>query len=147
MPKPGQGMDPMMAMMQGLGPDPMGGGMPQAQQGPPTGPGGMPVGGSMPSMDPNCPDGDCGDMGGSDLLKALSGSLGGGGMQGDPYGVSPMQPGQGFQGIGTGDPSMGLEQMLQLLALGGQGVGGGPGAGSSGLDTGPFGNIGQMVGY
>ena len=46
MPKPGQGMDPMMAMMNGLGPDPsMESGAPPSQ-GPPMGPDGFPVGGS-----------------------------------------------------------------------------------------------------
>lgn len=126
--QPGQGMDPMMAMMQGLGPEAMGQGPPMPQ-GPPTGPDGFPVGGSMP------PCGDDGEMcdpsmGGSDLLQALQGSMAGG-AGGDPYGVAPMQPGQGFQGMGTGDPSMGIEQLLQMLALGKQGVGGGP---DSGLD-------------
>jgi hypothetical protein len=101
----------------------------------------MPVGGSMPPIGP----GEDGGMDGSGLLQALHGALSGAG--GDPYGVAPPQPGIGFQGIGTGDPNMGLEQMLQLLALGQQGVGGGPGVGASGLDVGPFGNVGQMAGY
>jgi hypothetical protein len=48
---------------------------------------------------------------------------------------------------GTGDPNMVGDQMLQLLALGQFGAGGGPGAGSNGVDVGPFGNIGQMAGY
>ena len=137
LPKPGQGMDPMMAMMHGLGPDPMSGG-PLAPMGPPLGPGRLPVGGSLPTPD----DGGDQDMGGSDLLKALAGSLGGN----DPYSVPPMGPDKGFQGMGTGDPGMGIEQMLQMLALGQMGVGGGPGTGSSGIDPGSFDNMGMMIG-
>jgi hypothetical protein len=129
-------MDPMMAMMQGLGPDPtMGGGQPQ---GPPVGPDGFPVGGSMPPMG----DGDDPSMGGSDLLQALQGSMGGG----DPYGVGPMDPSQGFQGIGTGDPNMGIEQLLQMLALGQGGVGGAPGGGGGLVDPGMNPSMGGMVG-
>ncbi len=100
----------------------------------------MPFGGSLPGDNP---DGDP-DMGGSDLLKALSGSLAGPGM-GDPYGVAPMQPGLGFEGMGTGDPNMGIEQLLQALALGKMGVGGGPGG--SGMDPGSMMGVGQMAGY
>ena len=140
MPKPGQGMDPMMAMLQGLGPDPsMTAGAP-ADQGPPMGPDGFPVGGSLPPPI----DGDSQDMGGSDLLQALAGSAGGVG--GDPYGQPPGAPDQMFQGLGTGDPNMGIQQMLQMFALGQMGVGG-PGAGTSGVDVGPSGNMGQMVGF
>jgi hypothetical protein len=133
--KPGQGMDPMQAMLNGLGPDPsMTQGAPQ-DQGPPMGPDGFPVGGSMP---PPCDDGSCGDMGGSDLLKALAGNMGG-----DPYGQPPGAPDQMFQGIGTGDPNMGVNQLLSMLALGQMGVGG---PGSSGADPGG-GQIGSVLGF
>jgi len=111
-------MDPVMAMLQGLGPEVMG--TPPAQPGgAPLGPDGLPFGGSLPE--------EGFDGGGSDLLAALAGGLGGGGS--DPYAVAPGQSDQGFQGAGTGDPNMGLEQLLQLLALGQAGVGGGPQAG------------------
>lgn len=135
MPKPGQGMDPFAAMMGGLGMP-----APSAQHGPPLGPNGMPIGGQIIPHE----DGDDDDMGGSSLLKALAAGLGGGG---DPYGTPPMGPDTAFEGIGQGDPQMGAEQLLQLLALGQLGVGGGPpAAGSSGVDTGSFGNMGLMVG-
>ena len=138
MPKPGQGMDPMMAMMQGLGPDPfMSAGAPPSQ-GPPMGPDGFPVGGSMP------PPG--GDMGGSDLLQALAGGMGGGDIGADISQLPPGAPDQMFQGIGQGDPSMGLQQMLQMLALGQMGVGGGPASGGSGMDLGG-GQIGSALGF
>ncbi|WP_074309308.1 hypothetical protein [Singulisphaera sp. GP187] len=127
-------MDPQAAMMTGLGPDPFAQPPPQ---GPPVGPEGLPVGGSMPSM-----DGDP-SMGDSGLLQALHSALSGGG---DPYGVAPGEPDQGFQGMGTGDPNMGLQQLLQILALGQNGVGGGPGVGSSGVDPDPFGGTGMMAG-
>ncbi len=117
--KPGRGMDPMAAMLMGLGPA-----MPPVAQGPPTGPNGLPVGGTMPGP------ADMDGVGGSPLLAALFGSAG----QGPVLG-----------GVGTGDPSMGLDVMLQMLALANAGVGGGPG--SSGLDPGPMGNVGQMLGY
>jgi hypothetical protein len=143
MPKPGQGMDPMQAMLNGIGPDPLGAG-PPPQQGPPLGPGGLPVGGSLPQL-----GGDDGDpsMDGSGLLQALAGALSAPPTAGDPYGVAPFQPSQGFEGMGTGDPGMGQEQLMQMLALAQLGIGGGPGAGSSGVDVGPFGNLGQMVGF
>ena len=139
MPKPGQGMDPMQAMMQGLGPDPsMTAGAPQ-DLGPPMGPDGFPVGGSMPPM-----GGGDESMGGSDLLKALAGGGMGGGMNpGDPYGQPPGAPDQMFQGIGQGDPNMGLQQLLQMLAIGQMGAGG---PGSSGMDPGG-GQIGSTLGF
>lgn len=119
MPKPGQGMDPMQAMLQGIGPDPLGlGGGPSAG---PAGPMGLPIGGSMPQFGQD----DDGDMGGSPLLQTLMGSLQGS-QGGDQYQTAPMEPGQGFEGMGTGDPNMGLQQMLQLFMLGQMGVGGGP---------------------
>lgn len=141
-PPPGGGMDPMQAMLGGIGSDPrMTGGVPQSQ-GPPMGPDGFPVGGSMPPMGP---DGDDPDMGGSDLLAALSGAMGGsgpGGNPNDPYAVGPMDPLRAFQGIGQGDPNMGQQQMLQMLALAKMGVGG---PGGSGADPGG-GQIGSMLG-
>lgn len=138
MPKPGQGMDPMQAMNGGIGADPgMLAGTPQ-DNGPPMGPDGFPVGGSMP---PPCEDGGMCDMGGSDLLQALAG--GGGGVGGDPYGQPPGAPGQVFEGMGQGDPNMGLQQLLQMMALGQMGVGG---PGSSGAD--PGGNqVGSSLGF
>ena len=138
LPKPGQGMDPMMAMLHGLGPDPLGMGGPPAPQGPPMGPGGLPVGGSLPG--PGDGDGDE-SMGGSDLLKALTAAVGGGG---DPYATNGMPTNLN---VGPQDPNMGIEQMLQALALGGMGVGGGPPAmpGGSGLDLPPS-LMGQTIG-
>jgi hypothetical protein len=136
MPKPGQGMDPVQAMLNGIGPDPLGAGGPPP--GPSLGPGGMPVGGSLPPMS----DGDeDDDMGGSSLLKVLAGSVGGG----DPYNQPPFGPDQGFQGVGTGDPGMGLQQMFQALALSQMGVGG---AGNPGADLGgPPSPLGLMAGF
>ena len=120
--RPGQGMNPMAAMMGGLGLPPAPG------QGPPQlGPGGLPFGGSMP--DPGA------DTGGSDLLSALLGS--GGGDQGDPYTQPPgAQP---LDGMGTSDPKMGLQNFLSMLALAQSGVGE-PGQG------GPGGPLGGMMG-
>jgi hypothetical protein len=138
--KPGQGMDPFEAMMQGLGPDVLGG-LGGPQQGPaslaPMGGNGLPFGGSMPR--PGGPD-DGQDMGGSDLLKALMGSIGGG----DPYATGPMPTNLN---VGSQDPQMGLEQMLQMLALSQMGVGGQPGAGGSGVPFDPAGGMGQMTGF
>ena len=135
MPKPGASMDPMQAMMNGIQPppDPMQAATPGAQ-GLPLGPDGLPVGGQMPQ--PGA------DMGGSDLLTALQASLSGG-ESGDPYDAGPLGHGS-FQGMGPGDPSMGIEQLLQMLALGKMGVGGDPMAGSSGVDF-SQGNPGQGI--
>lgn len=152
--KPGQGTDAARAMTQGLGPDPLASSAPRLQ-GPPLGPGGLPVGATLPGGEPDADDrgglaallgagNSANDMGGSDLLKALVAAAS---TQGDPYGVGPMQPGQGFEGMGPSDPNLGIEQLLQLLALGKMGVGGNKpsAAGSSGLDVGPF-DIGGTVG-
>lgn len=142
MPGPGQGMDPMQAMNGGIGagPDPsMTGGAPAQDLGPPMGPDGFPVGGSMP---PPSPDGGMGDMGGSALLQALAG--GGAPQGGDPYAVGPLDAQNAFQGIGGGDPNMGQQQLLQMLALAQMGVGGGAGPGSSGADPGGN-NIGSSM--
>jgi hypothetical protein len=144
--KAGQGMDPKQAMSNAIGHDPIGYG-PPVPQGPLLAPGGLPVGGSLPQ-----PDGDMDEgMDGSGLLQALSQALQGGlsqaGMPPGPYDVNPFQPGQGFQGAGTGDPNMGFDQILQLLALGQMGVGGGPRAGSSGVDVDSFGKMGDIVRY
>jgi hypothetical protein len=141
--KPGQGMDPFTAMTQGLGPDILGaaGGMPQGGAGPlaPMGPGGLPIGGSMPHGGPGG-----GDMGGSDLLSALAGAIGGG----DPYATNGQPPNLN---VGTQDPNMGMEQLYQMLALAQLGVGGQPGsgpigAGGSGVPYDMTGGMGQMVG-
>ena len=77
-------------------------------------------------------------MGGSSLLQALAGSMGG-----DPYGQPPGAPDTMLQGIGTGDPKLGMQQMLQMFALGQMGVGG---PGSSGADPGG-GQIGSTLGF
>ena len=53
-------------------------------------------------------------MGGSDLLQALAGSGGGG----DNYDQPPGAPDQMFQGLGTGDPNMRIQQKLQMFSLG-----------------------------
>lgn len=124
MPKPGQGMDPMMAML---------GGMPMMQgmtppPGPPMGPGGLPVGGSLPRQDPAFNP----DMGGSNLLKALNLSL-------DPDSDTDLD------GLGSGDPNMGIEKLIQLLALGQMGAGGTP-PGGSGVDRSPV-SPGTMLGF
>jgi hypothetical protein len=112
-------MDPMMAMMNGLpqmAPPP-------PPPGPPMGPGGLPVGGSMPELDPNFSP----EMGGSPLLQALRGSVGGGMYDAGPEGHAELG------GMGTGDPSMGLEQLIQMIALANGGVGGGVPPGGSGV--------------
>jgi hypothetical protein len=129
MPKPGQGMDPMMAMLNGMpmmqpmGPPPA----PPGPPGPVMGPDGLPVGGSPASADPSFAP----DMDGSALLKALN--------LADPYSAGPTGHGE-LAGLGGGDPNLGLEQMLQLLALGQMGVG------SSGV-TPDRGMPGQMMGF
>lgn len=89
-------------------------------------------------MPPICDDGSCGDMGGSDLLKALACGMGG-----DPYGQPPSAPDQMSQGLGQGDPNMGIQQMLQMFALGQIGVGG---PGGPGVDPGG-GQIGSYFGF
>lgn len=83
--------------------------------GPPPGPA-MPVGGSLPGLDDGQTQED------SPLLAALAASLGGG-QQGEPTDLN----------VGPADPGMGIEQLLQMLALGGMGVGGGEQAGGSGV--------------
>lgn len=135
MPRPGQTMDPMMAMMNGM---PQFGQPPPPPPGPPMGGGGLPVGGSMPELDPNSNE----DMGGSSLLQALSQSIGG-------YDAGPEGHGE-LEGMGTGDPNMGLEQLLQLIAMGNAGVGGTPETGvppgGSGVNF-DRGNPGFALGY
>jgi hypothetical protein len=66
------------------------------------------------------------------LLKALN--------LGDPYAAGPEGHGE-LAGVGMGDPNLGLEQMLQLLALGQMGVGGNSGV------TPDQGMPGQMMGF
>jgi hypothetical protein len=114
---PGMGMDPMMAMLGGLG-----GGMGAPAPPPfPSGPNGLPVGGSYPEGT----DEEMGQVDGSPLLQALMG--GGESEEGDPYDVPPDMLGHVVDG-GTGDPAMGLDQILQMLALAKAGVGGDTGA-------------------
>lgn len=111
---PGQGMDPMMAMLGGLGGGMDMGGMGAGPPPPfPSGPNGLPVGGSYPEGSPE----EMGEVDGSPLLQALMG----GGQ--DQYDVPPDQLGHVVDG-GTGDPTMGLDQILQMLALAKAGVGG-----------------------
>lgn len=98
---PGQGMDPMEAMMFGLGPE--------AQAPFPAGPDGLPVGGRQPmpfnelgqSTPPNQ---------GSDILNLLSGM--------------PMT--QLGPEMGVGDSQGGAEQLLKMLALARLGAAGNP---------------------
>ena len=85
-------------------------------------------------------------MGGLDLLQALAGGMAG--MGGGDIGASisllpPGAPDQMFQGLGTGDPNVGIQQLLQMLAIGKAGVGG---PGSSGIDPGN-GPIGNSLGF
>ncbi len=158
-PPPGAGADPMAAMMGQLGP----GLLPPPQAPPPSfpgGPDGMPFGSSMPGGDM---DGDQMDLEGSPLLQQLMGSLGGG----DEYATMPGESDHVFDGAGTDDPGMGLDQIIQLLAMAQMGVGGGPPEpmmdpsmgmgmpqrprggvppGGSGAPQGPS-NIGSMLGF
>ena len=95
------------------------------------GPGGPPpMGGMPPGMDP------------------MMGNMMGGGMPGmgmdpnmmmgsDPYATMPGEPDHALDGVGTGDPQMGLQQMIQLLMLAKAGVGGGSARSSSGLTPDP----------
>lgn len=139
--RPGRGMDAVRAMQNGLGPDPMAAGYPPADSAP-LGSEGLPIGGFVP---PNLMDNDADDrMGGSDLLQALVRAAA---PQGDPYTQPPGGPDQGFQGMGTGDPNMGMAPLLQLLALAQMGVGGQKHrpTGVEGMDMQPS-NVGGMVG-
>lgn len=114
-PKAGQGIDPMSAMMGGLPPELLSqmGPPPPPSPGSPMGPNGLPVGGNLPSSDPMYDQA----MDGSSLFKALN-------MQLDPYAAGP--GGESLQDPTQGDPQMGLEGLLSLLALnmGGAGAGG-----------------------
>lgn len=102
MPRPGQGMDPMAAMMGGLGGSPPGG--------PPgmgvNGPDGLPLGGAAPP--PGSPD----EMGGSDLMSMLSQ---GGDQYDQPPGSAP------FTQMGQ-PPDDGMQQLMQMLAFAQMGV-------------------------
>jgi hypothetical protein len=119
-------------------------GFPPQQQQPkpsfPAGPGGLPYGASMP------PDGEPSD---SPLIAQLMASL----QSGDPYTTGTGPDPDGVLGMGDGtDPNMSAEQLLQLLALGQAGVGGGPqaqNAGQSGVDydSGLIGTILNGGGY
>jgi hypothetical protein len=134
--KPGRGMDPMQAMLNGLGHNPAAG-MDGHMDGDGAGmPPGLPPGGTLQA-------GEEGEgMGGSALLAALHQAMG------DPYATPPNT--QPLEGIGQGDPHMGLEALLQVLALGQMGVGGGQPqgiiAGRSGVDDGLRGQLGGAVG-
>jgi hypothetical protein len=128
-PRPGSSMDPMAAMLNGLGP------MPTAA---PPQPPGLPFGGSPMESDPGYNQ----DMDGSALMRALNVSVNGMGGGADPYSAGPMGAAD-LSGMGTADPNMGLEALLQLLALGQMGVGGSPG--TSGLTPDP--GMGGMMGF
>lgn len=139
--RPGRGMDAVRAMNNGLGPDPLAAGYPPTDAAP-LGAQGLPIGGFVP---PGLLDNDADDnMGGSDLLQALVRAAA---PQGDPYTQPPGGPDQGFQGMGTGDPNMGMAPLLQLLALAQMGVGGQKPrpTGVMGADMQPS-NVGGMVG-
>jgi hypothetical protein len=74
-------------------------------------------------------------MGGSDLLTALHSAVGGG-------------PAPGGAPLGGGDPQMGMEHLLQLLAMAQLGAGSpAPGAMAGGLAPDNSGLIGQMTGF
>lgn len=100
LPKAGQGINPMQAMTQGMGDLSALGPPPPPSPGAPMGPNGMPVGGQLPSSDPMVDP----SMDGSGLFQALN-------MQLDPMG------GQSLQDPSQGDPQMGLEQLLEMLAM------------------------------
>lgn len=108
--------------------------------GPPSsGPGLPPMGPSLPPGGIAPPQGTSAQ--GSPLLAALMASAGGV----DPYGVPPEMQGSVTDGIGTGDPNMGIQEILQLLAMAQMGVGGGVFPGQSGVDA-DYGNMGQAAG-
>jgi hypothetical protein len=96
----------------------------------PAGPSGLPFGASIPGGEPQTSN--------SPLLQALMASLGG---EADPYGVPPQEQGHVMDGVGLGDPQMGLEQLLATIAMAQAGVGGGqqggPVPGGSGVDQFP----------
>lgn len=102
-PKPGQGMDPMEAMMGGMG-DLSQFAPPPPPPGAPLGPDGMPIGGGpgegFPGFDPS--------MDGSSLFQALHASL-------DPYAAGPL-------GHGELDPPPDLDSLLAMLAFRQSGV-------------------------
>ena len=159
MPPPGRGMDPMMAMLNGL-PAGAPGGLPpggppggMAPPSPPTapmGPDGLPIGGTNPFADPNSNP----NMGGSELLQQLAASTGMGGgtppLSADPYDAGPL--GHALLGDlgGQGAPDPQLQQLLAMLALIQGGVGGAPAGAPMGVPAGgsgvPFdrGNPGIM---
>lgn len=141
MPKPGSPIDPMAAMMGGLGPQPMGPSWmpPMGMGGDMDGDeGGLPLGGQLPP--PGVPGGDT--MGGSPLLQAMRASV----MGGDGLGSLPPGMEHGPM-VGQGDPNMGLQQLLAMIAMAKMGVGGQPGAGSSGVDFDSHPSMGMMNGF
>lgn len=135
--KAGQGMDPTAAMMGGMGD--ISHLAPPAPPAPaaPMGEGGLPIGGNLPSSDPMMSP----EMEGSGLFQALNQGL-------DPYASPP-----GGHGVldPMGGQGMGLDQLLQLLAMSRAGLGGGAGAGQMNAMN-PSGqmndmaNPGQMIG-
>lgn len=125
-PIPGEPMDPFAAMAMGQQqPPPMDPMLMQALMG----------GGGMPMGD--------GDM---DAPMDLMGmGMPGMGMA-DPYAVPPGYSQQALSGAGVADPQMGLQQLLQMLALAQSGVApGSPVTSSSGVMPDPSSNI--MAGF
>jgi hypothetical protein len=98
-PKAGQGIDPMQAMMGGMGDMSQFGPPPPPSPGAPLGPNGLPIGGGLPSSDPGMDP----NMDGSGLFQAMN-------MQLDPMGG-------GLGDDPNGGGQMGLEQLLQMLAM------------------------------
>jgi hypothetical protein len=130
MPMAGQGFDPNDAMM-GMG----GPGMWSSASGSmdptyPMGPEGLPFGGSMPEGPMALHD--------SPLLSSLLGSMS------HSYELPPGGPDHVFDGESSEDPHMGLEQLLQMLALAQGGVG--LPAGGSGIPVSPTSTAHGMMG-
>ena len=149
-PLPGEAVDPMTAMMGQVSPSPV----PPAPapfpgQAPPVGIG--PGGYGMPPGMMGEPDADDNPMlsalllgaGGQNSPMGAAPPVGmpGGLMPGDPYSTLPGEPDHAFDGVGTDDPQMGLEQMIQLLMLAKAGVGHNTVMSSSGLVPDPPSNI------
>jgi hypothetical protein len=126
-PKAGQGLNPMSAMMGGIGPDIMSqmGPPPPPSPGAPMGPNGLPVGGNLSSSDPMMDPA----MNGSSLFQGLN-------MQ-----LDPMAGGAGLDDPMGGGSQPGAEQLLQLLALLQAGVGPGGMAGGGGPMGGGLGRL------
>ena len=113
MPQPGTGVDPILAMLGQAGPGLI---PPPPPPSPfPQGPNGLPPGGSMPDFDGD--EAMPAEIADSPIISALMGGA-------DPYGVSPMEPPNVFDGAGVGDPNSGMQQLIQLLMLAQSGLGG-----------------------